>query len=173
MFDVTSRMSYMNVPNWHRDVLRCEQVPMVLVGNKVDCKDRKVKPANITFHRKKNLQYYDVSARSNYNFEKPFLWLARKLSGDSTLAFSEVPTLMPEVSPNLDAWQDVDLQEGSVAAPASPSVPEVTRSLSALAASGQGDLAAAAAAVLAVHAVDGDDAELLDSAARLSALSLG
>ena len=27
--------------------------------------------------RKKNLQYYDISAKSNYNFEKPFLWLAR------------------------------------------------------------------------------------------------
>ena len=36
----------------------------------------------ITFHRKKNLQYYDISAKSNYNFEKPFLWLARKLTGD-------------------------------------------------------------------------------------------
>lgn len=43
--------------------------------------DRKVKPKNIVFHRKKNLQYYDISAKSNYNFEKPFLWLARKLIG--------------------------------------------------------------------------------------------
>lgn len=25
--------------------------------------------------------YYDISAKSNYNFEKPFLWLARKLTG--------------------------------------------------------------------------------------------
>jgi hypothetical protein len=24
------------------------------------------------------MQYYDISARSNYNFEKPFLWLAKK-----------------------------------------------------------------------------------------------
>lgn len=27
------------------------------------------------------VQYYDISAKSNYNFEKPFLWLARKLTG--------------------------------------------------------------------------------------------
>ena len=46
-------------------------------GNKVDIKDRKVKAKSIVFHRKKNLQYYDISAKSNYNFEKPFLWLAR------------------------------------------------------------------------------------------------
>ncbi len=81
MFDVTSRITYKNVPNWHRDLVRvCENIPIVLVGNKVDVKDRKVKAKAITFHRKKNLQYYDISAKSNYNFEKPFLFLARKLT---------------------------------------------------------------------------------------------
>ena len=85
MFDVTSRITYKNVPNWHRDMVRvCENIPIVLVGNKVDVKERKVKAKQITFHRKKNLQYYDISARSNYNFEKPFLWLARKLVGCAT-----------------------------------------------------------------------------------------
>lgn len=48
-------------------------------------KERKVKAKTIIFHRKKNLQYYDISAKSNYNFEKPFLWLARKLVGNPTL----------------------------------------------------------------------------------------
>ena len=44
MFDVTSRISYKTVPNWHRDLVRvCENIPIVLVGNKVDIKDRKVK----------------------------------------------------------------------------------------------------------------------------------
>jgi hypothetical protein len=38
----------------------------------VDVKDRKVKTKQINFHRKKNLQYYEISARSNYQFEKPF-----------------------------------------------------------------------------------------------------
>ena len=49
----------------------------------------------ITFHRKKNLQYYDISAKSNYQFEKPFLWLARKLVGDNDLKFVEAPALAP------------------------------------------------------------------------------
>merc|ERR1711871_1315417 len=85
-----------NVPNWHRDLVRvCETIPIVLVGNKVDVKERKVKAKQITFHRKKNLQYYDISARSNYNFEKPFLWLARKLVGDPNLSFVESPALKP------------------------------------------------------------------------------
>lgn len=96
MFDVTSRITYKNVPNWHRDLTRvCENIPIVLCGNKVEIKDRKVKAKQITFHRKKNLQYYDISAKSNYNFEKPFLWLARKLSGDNQLHFVEETALKP------------------------------------------------------------------------------
>lgn len=71
------------------DLVRvCENIPIVLTGNKVDVKERKVKAKTITFHRKKNLQYYDISAKSNYNFEKPFLWLARKLVGNPTLVSS-------------------------------------------------------------------------------------
>ncbi|ODQ79393.1 hypothetical protein BABINDRAFT_161796 [Babjeviella inositovora NRRL Y-12698] len=96
MFDVTSRITYKNVPNWHRDLVRvCENIPIVLCGNKVDVKERKVKAKTITFHRKKNLQYYDISAKSNYNFEKPFLWLARKLAGNPQLEFVAAPALAP------------------------------------------------------------------------------
>ena len=33
MFDVTSRVTYKNVPNWHRDLVRvCENIPIVLTG---------------------------------------------------------------------------------------------------------------------------------------------
>merc|ERR1712096_191703 len=96
MFDVTSRVTYKNVPNWHRDLVRvCENIPIVLTSNKVDIKDRKVKAKSIVFHRKKNLQYYDISAKSNYQFEKPFVWLLRKLSNDNNLVLVEAPALAP------------------------------------------------------------------------------
>ncbi|CAO2204184.1 unnamed protein product [Urochloa humidicola] len=86
MFDVTSRLTYKNVPTWHRDLCRvCENIPIVLCGNKVDVKNRQVKAKQVTFHRKKNLQYYEISAKSNYNFEKPFLYLARKLAGNHSV----------------------------------------------------------------------------------------
>lgn len=76
------------------DLVRvCENIPIVLTGNKVDVKERKVKAKSITFHRKKNLQYYDISAKSNYNFEKPFLWLARKLVGNQTLVSTALKQL--------------------------------------------------------------------------------
>ena len=67
-----------------RDLTRvCENIPIVLCGNKVEVKDRKVKAKQITFHRKKNLQYFEISAKNNYNFEKPFIWIARKLAGNN------------------------------------------------------------------------------------------
>lgn len=140
MFDVTSRVTYKNVPNWHRDLVRvCENIPIVMCGNKVDIKDRKVKAKTIVFHRKKNLQvsifilslgvgelyiniktqfpipqYYDISAKSNYNFEKPFLWLARKLVGDPNLEFVAMPALLPPEVKMDKEWQiqiEKDLQE--------------------------------------------------------------
>ncbi len=80
MFDVTSRMTYKNVSKWHSDLIPvCGNIPIVLVGNKVDVKDRKVKAKAITYHEEKNLEYYDISAKSKENFEKPFVWLARAL----------------------------------------------------------------------------------------------
>lgn len=66
MFDVTARVTYKNVPNWHRDLVRvCENIPIVLCGNKVDIKDRKVKAKAIVFHRKKNLQVFLMPSCSN------------------------------------------------------------------------------------------------------------
>lgn len=74
MFDSTSRLTYRHIPNWYRDVVRvCGDIPILLVGNKVDVKDRKVMAKQITFHREKNLQYYDISCKIYYNFDKPFL----------------------------------------------------------------------------------------------------
>lgn len=96
MFDVTTRITYKNVPKWYKDLTRiCDNIPIVLVGNKVDQKDRKVKARQITFHRKRNLQYFDISAKSNYQYEKPFLWILRTLTGDANLYLVEALALQP------------------------------------------------------------------------------
>lgn len=119
MFDVTSRVTYKNVPNWHRDLVRvCDNIPIVLCGNKVDVKDRKVKAKAIVFHRKKNLQYYDISAKSNYNFEKPFLYLARKLTGDQALEFVAMPALAPPeviMDPETVRKLEADMRDAEIA----------------------------------------------------------
>lgn len=96
MFDVTARITYKNVGVWFRDLARiCDGIPIVIVGNKVDIKDRKVKSKQIDFHRKHNINYYDISAKNNLNYEKPFLSLAKKLVADPSLVFVDTYALVP------------------------------------------------------------------------------
>ena len=69
-------------------------------------------PFSLLFHTN-FIQYYDISAKSNYNFEKPFLWLARKLTGDPALDFAEMPALEPPevlVDPNLAMKYEQELK---------------------------------------------------------------
>ncbi len=89
MFDVTSRRSYKNAQTWIRDIRTAtnESIPIVLCGNKIDCteRDQKVKPNHIFLHKTENcLAYYSLSAKSNYDFEKPLLAIIRNMLGDDT-----------------------------------------------------------------------------------------
>ncbi|XP_066372855.1 GTP-binding nuclear protein Ran-3-like [Miscanthus floridulus] len=98
MFDVTSRLTYKNVPTWHRDISWvCENILVVLCGNKVNVKNRQVKAKSVTYHRK---EYY---------FEKPFLYLARKIAGNMDLEFVEEIALIPaDVTIDVAAQQKID-----------------------------------------------------------------
>jgi GTPase SAR1 family protein len=88
----------------------CENIPIVLCGNKVDVKNRQVKAKQVTFHRKKNLQYYEISAKSNYNFEKPFLYLARKLAGYVvySIHLKYIIFLALSIDTQTDTWHILD-----------------------------------------------------------------
>lgn len=90
MFDVTSKISYKNVRSWYKKVTDCcrKNIPIVLCGNKVDVKDRKVRARDIIFQ---GVQYYDISAKSNYNFEKPFLHIIRQIIGDTYFTEGDFP----------------------------------------------------------------------------------
>jgi len=64
------------------------------------------------------LQYYDISAKSNYNFEKPFLYLARKLVGDPNLEFVAMPALAPpevQMDPTMVARYEAEIEEAAKA----------------------------------------------------------
>ena len=86
MFDLTSKRTWKSVPKWIKLVRDTDaSIPIVVVGNKVDCVGRVVTPKNITDLMKKiPFRYFDISSKSNYNFEKPFLFIARKILGDDT-----------------------------------------------------------------------------------------
>ena len=97
MFDLTARCTYKNLGNWHRDFLAQQvprtRIPTVVCGNKSDIPDRKVQRNQITYPRKKRLPYYDISAKSYHNIQKPFLCLARQLLGDDNLQFVTLHSL--------------------------------------------------------------------------------
>jgi GTP-binding nuclear protein Ran len=96
MFDLTSAASYRSVPNWHRDIVRqCPEIPIVLVGNKADSAERAVPTKRVSFHKENQMEYFEISARTNYRFELPFLWLARKLMDDSGLEIVAPGTVLP------------------------------------------------------------------------------
>jgi GTP-binding nuclear protein Ran len=119
--DFIVRISYLI---YYRSLIRvCENIPIVLCGNKVEVKDRKVKAKQITYHRKNNLQYYEISAKVSYNLEKPFFWLIRKITGNSAIEFVEAPAqIPPEVE--IDMIQMARYQHELDQAAAAP-IPEV------------------------------------------------
>jgi len=113
MFDVCSKNSYKHVGDWYRDIQRiCKNIPVVLCGNKVDKQERAVKPKSVSFHKSKDLSYFEISARSNLHFEKPFLWLAQKLLQDENLTLIEAPALIPpEVPMDDEKLNQIEIQQ--------------------------------------------------------------
>lgn len=80
MFDANSQITYNVVETFHtniRDIYGA--IPVVLCGNKVDC-GKAVRPR---FHR--HMVYFDLSVKSNYNFQKPFIYLIQNLVGPATV----------------------------------------------------------------------------------------
>ena len=109
MFDLTNKQSYNNLQKT-LDKLEEMNIPIVVCGNKCDL------AFNVEVNLKNKLQYYPVSAKSNYNFEKPFLWLARKLTGVANLTFVEPPALRPaevQVDPNLMRQYEMEMQQAA------------------------------------------------------------
>ena len=100
MFDVTSKVSFKSVNSWLAKIAN-KSAPIVIAGTKVDIVTRSEIDGQVVYtsNRKVSLkmlqeagyassnEYYNISARSNYNFEKPFLHIARKLTGHADLVF--------------------------------------------------------------------------------------
>ncbi|HSW77068.1 MAG TPA: GTP-binding protein [Candidatus Saccharimonadales bacterium] len=91
MFNVTNQSTFEKLPTWMKDVHRVtNEIPFVICGNKCEIGNyRQVTNQQINhILGGKNLtndpsdsKYFDISARSNYNFEKPWVSLARQLTG--------------------------------------------------------------------------------------------
>lgn len=83
MFDLTSRLSYHNCQHWVNQIRStCGNIPTILVGTKSDITERKVLAEDIDPHHQLGSFYYDVSAKSGYQIEKPFTQLVQILTGN-------------------------------------------------------------------------------------------
>ena len=83
MFDLTSLHTFHNVPKWISLYWgKAPNTPIVLCGSKCDVEDQRVTPQMVQeFISKCNIPYFEISSKSNYNFDKPFLEVCKKLKG--------------------------------------------------------------------------------------------
>ena len=80
MFDLTARETLRSVKLWEKDLVKvCGDIPIVLVGNKCDSEDIKVKSNQIEKYLHENMEYTSISCLTCENFEIPFLLILRKL----------------------------------------------------------------------------------------------
>ncbi|XP_042862627.1 GTP-binding nuclear protein GSP1/CNR1-like [Penaeus japonicus] len=89
-FDVTSRVTYKNVPNWHKDINRVQpDIPVVLCANKIDVKERKVKSKSITYPTKHKIGFYEISVKERTFLKKPLEYLLQQLTKEPELFVKE------------------------------------------------------------------------------------
>ncbi len=95
-FDITRQNTFKNIESWITSFKRIEKAPIVICGNKCDDEsiDRKVTPMAI--RNKISRKFYcEISAKTKYNLEEPFLKLAKILTGHDDLYFKEMAAIVP------------------------------------------------------------------------------
>lgn len=98
MFDRTNYQSFISSLSMvHNLCSKYPNIPIILLGNKVDFRYEAIEYMQIAmecrplFSMYDNLRYYDISAKSNYNFEKPFLHMIRTYYSDHKCSLTEFP----------------------------------------------------------------------------------
>ncbi|KAK4312264.1 hypothetical protein Pmani_016277 [Petrolisthes manimaculis] len=86
-FEVTSRITYKNIPNWHKDIQRLQpDIPVVLCANKVDIKERKVKSKSVSYPNKHKMGYCEISVLERWNLKEPLEYLLQQLTKEPELS---------------------------------------------------------------------------------------
>lgn len=96
MFDLTSSISMKNCIELIKNFDECvgQQLPLVVCGNKCDINGVKQKKFDNTSFRETNENNeakYLLSVKSMYNFEKPLIYLAKKLTNNDDLQIVSKP----------------------------------------------------------------------------------
>jgi small GTP-binding protein len=87
LYDVTRRRTFLNVENWKEEAFNNLQneIPLVLVANKVDLKDSRVvmTEEGHEYAKKNGFTYVESSALTGENVEEAFSNLCKKMIEDS------------------------------------------------------------------------------------------
>lgn len=84
-FDKQNKRSFDNIIHYYNWIISMfGNIPIIICGNKNDLTTSSVKykaiSSFLTEYKDLDLLYFDISAKSNYNFEKPFLFILKKLT---------------------------------------------------------------------------------------------
>lgn len=78
MFDVTNEESYISSKIWYNEIIRnCGNIPIFICGNKSDKQGTFI--IDFDHYRRKNIKYYNISAKSNKYYVNPFIPLMYEL----------------------------------------------------------------------------------------------
>lgn len=89
MSDLTRRATCDSAARWHRDMVRiCENAPVVIVGNKTDSEEVRVRTEE---REHRGVHFCSMSVASGENIHKPLLILARQLLENEDLEFARYP----------------------------------------------------------------------------------
>lgn len=116
MFDVTDKMSFGEATFQVESILDGKpETNIILCGNKVDIRKRSVFIKDICKQKNRlekefgvDIQYFDLSAKSNYNFEKPFLRIFQRILGNNFKFVEREELAPPEVSIDEELYQKIE-----------------------------------------------------------------
>lgn len=116
MFSLTDAQSFTHfIDIIHNLSAQYPDIPIVWLCNKVDCKDRMIQSEQVSLYLRRNFKtyhnvsYYDISAKSNYNFNRPFLYILRHYYADLKFVdFDPVEPPIVELHPS--SWNNMSME---------------------------------------------------------------
>jgi len=80
VFDLSEPATFVSVKKWLQEIANhCDEVPRVLVGNKLDAPNRVVEQQDAeTFANSQNIKYFETSAKSGVGVEEMFTEITKQ-----------------------------------------------------------------------------------------------